>query len=268
MRTGRPPLQHGPRPSVAARRGRDFQLRARFNRALVLAQQQASRTSRSDGSQNQQAVRGRARAPGQCRQHRAAAKREGAAQRFSMELQGRSVCPGLGDEEDHSIQARVALLEKRFAFDGLDVAKTRLCLDADPCTIKAGPAVERAKVARDWQWNLSCPRRPRREAGTKAREQLHVAGVANGIPGEIGPKGDVETHSGSSECKLAERYVLELVPLESSERRVVHSDSRRRGSQAESRSSTRDPDLCTDLSCGAIDGLERTIPSTFAARHG
>jgi hypothetical protein len=99
-----------------------------------------------------------------------------------MQLQDAPIVRRVGDQEDEAIGSEIALLQARFALDGLDVGDACLGFDDDGAEGAHDPTVAAPEITGDRHGHLGLPPEARIQAAPKPFEQRQMGSVANGIP--------------------------------------------------------------------------------------
>src|SRR5690242_1059579 len=101
---------------------------------------------------------------------------------LGMQLQDAPIVRRVGDQEDEAIGSEIALLQARFALDGLDVGDACLGFDDDGAEGAHDPTVAAPEITGDRHGHLGLPPEVRIQAAPKPFEQRQMGSVANGIP--------------------------------------------------------------------------------------
>ena len=128
-----------------------------------------------------------------------------------------SIRPGIGDEQDESIQACVPFLEQGASLEGLQIAEARLGLDADVTFIGACPAIQRSKISGGRERYLGSPWEGRGQARPEPRKQAQLTCVSDGLANEVRADGQLEAHRRASERDLVEGRMFDFVSLQASQ---------------------------------------------------
>lgn len=184
-----------------------------------------------------------------------------------MHCQHPSVRSGVGNEQDHDIDATVPPLEGASPIHGLRIPDARLGLDADPDVVDPDQSVPRPLVARNRQRHLRGHGHAWRQPPAEPLEQCELPRVQRRVTARSCPHDQPKPHGGTATAQLIDGQVREGSSFDPPELSVRHADARRRRSKARAGGYASVTDLVAHLEAHAPGEGIRFLPLRRSPSH-
>jgi hypothetical protein len=184
-----------------------------------------------------------------------------------MGRDGASIGDGVGNEEDHKVDATVASLQCDPPIKGLEIGQSHLGLNGNQA-VQGELSIPSACVGLVGDRHLRPPSGAGWSGSVESLEQLGVSRISNRVSIEIRSTGELETDRRARTCELSNGHVWEGGALDSTEGRLAHSDRFRRGSQTQARAPPGQPDLRSRDALDPQRLLHAAVQPPLARCHG
>jgi hypothetical protein len=152
-------------------------------------------------------------------------EREGLAQGISAYAERLTIVSRVGHEEDHAIEAAVALFQDHPPSLRLHVAQNCLGLHADSHRAARHDRVQGPLVSRSGEWYLRSPSETRVENHAETLEQPHVPRVPDRISANERSRAEVQSDNRAEARQLSQRHGGVQTALDAADKRVVHANT-------------------------------------------
>jgi hypothetical protein len=153
----------------------------------------------------------------------AGVERERLPERLAALSERISIVPGVGNEEDQSMEAAVALLQRGSTRLRLSVAEDRLGLHAHSVRTARDDGVPCTLIATGGQGDFSPPSQARVQIRAKALQQADMPRVSDRISAHIRPRTEVQSDRRAEARQLSERHGGVQTALDAADNGVVQA---------------------------------------------
>jgi hypothetical protein len=156
-------------------------------------------------------------------QDSAGVEREGLPEGLAALRERLSIVPGVGHEEDHSMETAVAVLQRGSTGLRLNVAEDRLGLHAHSVRTARYDRVPGALIARSGEGDFGPPAEARVQIRAEALQQADMPRVSDRISAHIRPRAEIKSDRRAEARQLGQRDGGVQTALDAADKRVVQA---------------------------------------------